>query len=187
MSEHLILVRHSAVQIDTAVPSHQWPLSADGRSRCHDLAPKLKPYAPARFVTSEEPKAIETGQILADTLAVPAMSASGLQEHDRHGTPYFESREAFETAVATFFARPDELVFGQETAVQARMRFEAAVQQELSSHPQETLAIVSHGTVMTLFICHHNPHLNPMQFWQSLTLPCAFVLRLPEMQLVTAV
>jgi len=159
MSEHLILVRHSAVQIDTAVPSHQWPLSADGRSRCHSLAPKLTPYNPTRFITSEEPKAIETGQILADALAVSAMSASGLQEHDRHGTPYFESREAFETAV----------------------------QQELSSHPQETLAIVSHGTVMTLFICHHNPHLNPMQFWQSLTLPCAFVLRLPEMQLVTAV
>ncbi|MCA9898172.1 MAG: histidine phosphatase family protein [Anaerolineales bacterium] len=183
MSEHLILVRHSAVQIDTAVSSHNWQLSEDGRFRCHTLAAQLQPYNPDRFVTSEENKARETGQILAEVLGLPCAAAAGLQEHDRRGMPYFESKAAFEAAVAVFFARPNELVFGQETAVQARTRFETAVTKLQASYPRQTLGIVSHGTVITLFICAHNPELDPLAFWQSLTLPAAFVLTLPALKL----
>ena len=187
MPSHLILVRHSAVQVDTAVPGPLWQLSADGRSRCHTLAPKIQPFTPTRFITSHEPKARETGQILAELLGVRCTSAAGLQEYDRSGVPYFASKVAFETAVSNFFARPDELVFGGETAVQARDRFETAVQQQLDTHPQDTVAIVAHGTVLTLFLCQHNPHLEPLPFWQSLAMPCAFVVSLPGMALVTAV
>ncbi len=187
MQPYLILVRHAAVHIDPSIPSLEWPLSADGRSRCHSLAPQIQPYTPTRFITSHEPKARETGQILADLLGVPCASAAGLQEHDRSGVPYFANKVDFETAVANFFARPDELVFGGETAVQARNRFATAVQQQLGTYPQDTLAIVAHGTVLTLFLCHHNPLLEPLPFWQSLALPCAFVVTLPEMALVTAV
>ena len=183
MCAYLVLVRHSAVQVDTAVSSPHWKLSEDGRSRCHTLAAKLQPYPLTQFITSHEPKAIETGQIMADVLGVPCRMAGGLQEHDRRGVPYFASKTDFETAVATFFTHPTELVFGAETAVQARERFGTAVQQQLAAHPQENLAVVAHGTVMTLFICQHNPKLDPMQFWQALTLPCAFVLSLPDYQL----
>lgn len=69
-------------------------------------------------------------------------------------------------------------------AFQAATRFTQAVAQELGTHGDANLVIVAHGTVLTLFICRHNPELAPMQFWQSLTLPCAFVLTLPEMKLV---
>ncbi|MCB8981236.1 MAG: histidine phosphatase family protein [Ardenticatenaceae bacterium] len=183
MCAHLVLVRHSAVQVDTAVPTPNWQLSKDGRIRCQTLAAKLQPYPIDLFVTSHEPKAIETGQILAEVFGVPCQTAVGLQEHDRRGVPYFANKTEFETAVATFFAHPNELVFGAETAVQARERFGTAVQQQLARHPQENLAIVAHGTVMTLFICQHNPQLDPLQFWRALTLPCAFVLSLPDYQL----
>lgn len=186
MTQCLILVRHSAVQVDTAVPGPHWQLSEDGRSRCHTLAAKLTPYPIDWFVTSHEPKAIETGQILAEVLGVPCQTAAGLQEHDRRGVPYFASKTAFETAVSTFFTHPTELVFGAETAVQARDRFATAVAQQLANHPQKNLALVAHGTVLTLFICQHNPQLHPMPFWQALTLPCAFVLALPNYQLEQA-
>ncbi|MCA9916507.1 MAG: histidine phosphatase family protein [Anaerolineales bacterium] len=187
MPTHLILVRHTAVFIDPSVSSHDWVLTEDGRSATHTLAHKLIPYQPSRLITSEEPKAIATGAALAEVLALPTHAAPGLQEHDRRGVPYFENKAEFETAVAHFFTHPHDLVFGNETAVQARMRFGTAVQQQQETYPQDTLALVTHGTVLTLFLCHHNPQLDPVQFWQSLTLPCAFVVRLPGMQLVTAV
>ncbi len=183
MQPYLILVRHSAVHPDPAIPSHEWLLSEDGRYRCHTLAAKLQPYPLDQFITSHEPKAIETGQIMADVFGVPCQVAAGLQEHDRRGVPYFASKVAFETAVATFFTHPTELVFGAETAVQARERFGTAVAQQRNNHPHNHLAIVTHGTVLTLFICQHNPQLAPLPFWQVLTLPCAFVLSLPDYQL----
>lgn len=187
MPTHLIFVRHAAVSIDPNIPSHQWPLTPDGRSATHQLAHKLTPYQPSRIITSQEPKAVATGAALADVLALPSQAAPGLQEHDRQGVPYFENKAEFETAVATLFTHPNELVFGNETAVQARMRLETAVRQQLEAFPQDTLAIVSHGTALTLFLCHHNPHLQPLPFWQSLTMPCAFVVRLPGFGLETAV
>ena len=183
MQSHLTLVRHAAVHVDPSIPSHQWPLTADGRTATHHLAHQLKPYQPSRIITSEEAKAQATGAALAEVLYLPTKTAPGLQEHDRRGVPYFESKADFATAVANFFARPDELVFGRETAVQATIRITQAINRELEANPDATLAIVSHGTVLTLFICQHNPELFPLQFWQSLTLPCAFILTLPEMQL----
>ncbi|MCC6602918.1 MAG: histidine phosphatase family protein [Anaerolineae bacterium] len=186
MQPYLILVRHSAVHPDPALPSHEWGLTEDGRSRCRTLAAKLQPYAVDQFITSHEPKAIETGQIMADVFGVPCRSAAGLQEHDRRGVPFFASKGEFETAVTTFFTHPTELVFGAETAVQARERFGTAVTQQLATHPPKNLAIVTHGTVLTLFICQHNPQLDPMPFWRALTLPCAFVLSLPGYQLQQA-
>lgn len=187
MSSSLILVRHAAVQVDPTLPSHQWPLTANGRSTTHQLAHKLKPFQPTRIITSEEAKARATGAALAEVLHLPTKTAPGLQEHDRRGVPFFENKADFETAVTTFFARPDELVFGGETAVQATGRITQAINRLLQANQDATLALVSHGTVLTLFICQHNPELSPRQFWQALTLPCAFILTLPEMKLVKSV
>ena len=183
MSSSLILVRHAAVHVDPTIPSHQWPLTAGGRSATHQLAHKLKPYQPGRIITSEEAKAQATGAALAEVLQLPTKTAPGLQEHDRRGMPFFENKADFETAVANFFTHPDELLFGGETAVQATTRIPQAINHRLPTNPDSKLAIVSHGTVLTLFICQHNPELSPIQFWQALTLPCAFILTLPEMKL----
>ncbi len=125
-----------------------------------------------------------TGRALADVLPLPTEAVPGLQEHDRRGVPYFANKADFETAVAQLFARSDELVFGNETAVQALTRFTQAVNDQLAAQPQGNLAIVSHGTILTLYICQHNPQLTPFAFWQALTLPCAFILTLPGKQLV---
>lgn len=184
MPHHLILVRHAAVQLDPTIDSHLWQLTEDGRSTTHHLAHQLKPYQPSRIITSEEAKAQATGAALADVMELPIKTAPGLQEHDRRGVPFFENKAEFETAVATFFAQPHELVFGRETAVQAVTRFSQAVAQQCEAYPQQNLLLVTHGTVLTLFVCQHNLRLQPVEFWQSLLLPCAVVLSLPEKKLV---
>lgn len=171
----LLLIRHSAVAIDPERPSREWTLSAEGRARCTDLALELTRHDPGVFVSSVEPKAGETAQLLAEALGRPWTTAEGLHEHRRDSVPYFASRATFEAAVAQFFARPDEPVLGEETAVQARHRFISAVDKVLAAHPTGNVAIVSHGTVITLFLSYYNPHLEPFSLWRSLTLPCYFV------------
>ncbi|RMG99687.1 MAG: histidine phosphatase family protein [Chloroflexi bacterium] len=183
----LVLVRHSAVAVDTNRPSFTWALSEDGRSRCRTFAPLLSPYTPARFVASTEPKAMETARLLAEFLQCSWETAANLHEHSRRTVSWFAKRTDFEAAVARFFRLPESLVFGEETAVQAQTRFTHAVHSVLASYPNDSLAIVTHGTVLTLFIGQFNPEISLFDFWQMLTLPCAFVLNRNNFRLKTAV
>jgi broad specificity phosphatase PhoE len=172
----LILVRHSAVLVDPDVAAAQWRLSADGRFCCHQLAEQLQPYRPTRFITSDEVKAVETGQIMAAQLELPCTIEADLHEQNRAGLPFFTDKDAWATAVAHFFAQPEQQVLGEETAVQARQRLEQTIIQLQHQYPQDRLALVGHGRILTAFITYHNPSLDPFSFWQSLTLPCAFIL-----------
>ncbi len=142
-SQPFILMRHSAVVQDPATPSSEWRLSEYGRSLASRLAPKLLPFTPTRVITSEEPKAAETGQLIAVTLGLPWHTAPGLHEHERPYVPYFATVEEFESAVAA----------------------------QRAAYPADTLILVTHGTVLTLLLCRHNPQLDPFTFWRSLTLP----------------
>jgi broad specificity phosphatase PhoE len=169
----LILVRHSAVTVDPSILAHQWRLSAEGRKRARLLAQQLTPYNPVAVVSSYEMKAQETASIIATTLGIPQQTADGLHEHVRH--TFIADPAEWDAAVAAFFARPDELVFGSETARQAQRRFGAAVENLLPQHPEGNLIIVTHGTVLTLFLWQYNPDLDPFSTWKSLALPCFFV------------
>lgn len=182
-TRQLILIRHSDVLQQPDVPANEWELSANGRSRCLHLIPYLRPCAPARIATSEETKARQTGQIIAGDLGVPVSAAPGLHEHDRRGVPYLDSREAFIAAVTDLFQHPEELVFGNETAVAARTRFETAVAAVMNHHSDDVIAIVSHGTVITLAINRFNAHIRPISFWRQMTLPAFYVLDWPGGQL----
>lgn len=181
----LILVRHSHPEILPTVPANQWLLSDEGRQRCRPLADRLALHRPDVIVTSLEPKAVETGQIVAHRLGKPFESADGLHEHDRSEVT-FGSKERFEAKVARFFAQPEQLVFGRETADQAHQRFAQAVTSVIRTHPHKNVAVVTHGTVMTLFVSRA-VGLEPFPFWKRLGLPAFAVLSLPGFDLVTVV
>jgi broad specificity phosphatase PhoE len=181
----LILVKHSQPEIDPSVAAPHWHLSDEGRRRAVCLAGWLRPYAPERIVSSLEPKAQETAQIVAAQLGLPFGTQEGLHEHARHSVPYL-SKEQFEAQVARFFSHPQELVMGEETSEGAARRFSAAVHTVLEQYPDETLAIVAHGTVISLFIAQACA-LDPFPLWQSLGLPSFVVLSLPDLQLVARV
>ena len=121
LSDTLILIRHSQSQPQPDHPASQWPLTEEGARRCLALAERLAAYAPAVIVTSRERKAAETGVLGAAQLGIPAIMADGLHEHLREHVGWLPN-PAFEQAVAAFFAHPNELVFGEETAAQAGAR-----------------------------------------------------------------
>ena len=146
-----MLIRHARPVVDPAVPARAWTLSDEGREAARALVERLRPLGVTRVVSSVEPKAWETGAIVAQRLGVPCSAAVGLHEHDREGAPFLTA-EQFEAAIQALYARPDDLVFGRETANQARDRFAAAIEAVLAEFPDDRVAISAHGTVISLLV-----------------------------------
>ena len=181
----LVLVKHATPVIEPYAPSSTWRLSEEGRRQSIDLAERLQDYALERVVTSEEPKAIETAEVVAEYLGLPWAVAPGLHEHDRTGAA-FGTREEFESAARDFFDNPQTLVWGNETAEQARTRFASGVHAALAQHPGSNVAVVAHGTVITLFLTNHSD-IDAYGFWSGLGLPSFCVMSLLGFRLQKAV
>jgi broad specificity phosphatase PhoE len=169
----LILIKHSLPEIRADVAPNLWHLSEEGKRRAHLLAPKIADYGLQRIFASTEPKASETAEIIASDLKLPFRTYPNLHEHVRPATANF-SQAAFEADVAALFARPDELVFGRETADQAHERFQRAVGEIVAANPGQSLGIVAHGTVISLFVSRACG-MEPFALWKSLGLPSCVV------------
>ena len=181
----LILIKHASPQVDPNVSSHEWKLSPAGREKAMALGERLRAHAPNVIFTSDEPKAIETAQIVADALGVRHEIVPDLHEHDRSNVPQMPTRE-FISSVALFFKRPTELVLGRETAEQARQRTSGAIDAILSQHAGQDLAVVTHGTVLALYLA---PLLreDPFILWRQLGLPSFVVLDASQTELIERV
>ncbi len=177
--QRLLLIKHALPELDSSRPAADWHLSERGRALSELLARKLAAYSLDVIVSSVEPKAIETAQIVAQRLNKPHEIAAGLHEHDRRNVPFL-SRVEIDARVAEFFAKPRELVLGSETADQAHARFADAIARVLEKLPQKNIAVVAHGTVITLFVARKIEM--PFEFWKRLGLPSIVVLSLPDLQ-----
>ncbi len=173
----LILVRHSISKIDPTLPPHQWGLTLDGRARCSLLANRLADHRPEVVITSREPKAAQTGELVARQLGIPSLAAEGLHEHRRQAGGSMDLA-AFQAKIETLFAQPDQLVFGLETAQQALDRFRIALQAIMTDRPERVVAVVSHGTVMALYYGAISG-CDPLVFWRKLGMPGFYTVSWP--------
>ncbi|HEX6797979.1 MAG TPA: histidine phosphatase family protein [Ktedonobacterales bacterium] len=183
---HLILVRHSLPTVVPGADAADWRLSDEGRARAVTLAEQLADYGPSQIASSDESKARETAEIIAERLGgVLVVSEPGLREHDRRGAPYFGDERAFQATMARFFTAPEELIYGRETAAQARARFAAAVSRIIAqSLVDRDIMVVTHGTVMALYLASiSDTGSDAYAIWREQTLPCYAALALPEMRL----
>jgi broad specificity phosphatase PhoE len=176
--KNLILVRHSISKPDPDLSPHQWELTDEGRVRCAPLAKQLQVYEPEIIITSIEPKAIQTGEIVARELGLSSQSAENLHEHEREQSLIVGQEEWLEQ-MANFFTSPDTLIFGRETANQALERFSTAVESILSAYLHNNIVIVSHGTVMSLLYSQITGR-DAFKFWRKLGLPAFYAASWPD-------
>jgi broad specificity phosphatase PhoE len=167
--DHWLLVKHSLPAIDPGRTAREWRLSAEGLRRCAPLAAALAEYAPRAVVTSVEPKARETGRAVAAALGLPVDAFAGLHENDRMGLPYLPAHE-LEEMIARFFAQPDQVVMGRESADEAHARFVAALERVGRAYPRGTVVVVAHGTVISLLVARA-AGLAAFDLWRRLGLP----------------
>lgn len=181
MSDQITFIRHSQSRPIPGQPPSQWALTETGRQRCAALAEHMRSYTPELIVCSTERKTIETGALVARHLSLPHCTAPDLHEHLREQVGWLSDAE-FARSVAALFAQPDELVFGEETANAACARFTQGISAVLAAHPHQRLAIVTHGTVLALFLAQQNGF-DPQPFWRGLGMPALVVTTLPNFQI----
>jgi broad specificity phosphatase PhoE len=177
----LILIKHAAPEVIPEVSSEQWHLSARGRESCTALAERLGVHAPSVIVSSDELKARQTAERLAKQLGLRYETAAGLHEHDRRGVPHLRSGE-FISYIELMLRKQNECVLGNESADEALRRFGEAVEQVLVKYPDDTVAVVSHGTVIALFVAEHDPGHTAFGLWRKLGLPSFVVMSTPGMR-----
>jgi broad specificity phosphatase PhoE len=141
------------------------------------VAKRLSGYSPSKVASSVEPKARETGAIIAEELGAPFATALGLHEHDRR-TVGFLGTDEFAARMRDLFARPDTIAFGNEPAAAALTRFAAAVDRVVEGQTGDVV-IVSHGTVIALFVAER-AQVDAAELWRSLGLPSYVALDLPD-------
>ena len=181
-AKYLILVKHSLPEILEDVPTREWHLSDEGRERARELAGKLIRYQPEIIISSVEPKARETAVILAKNLGLEFREVENLHEHDRSGEPY-HSKDKFQNLVQEFFNKPNELIFGNETANDAFARFRQAVDIVLNSYHDKTIVLVAHGTVISLYVSWLTG-CDGFSLWKELGLPAFVVLDIQSKTLI---
>jgi broad specificity phosphatase PhoE len=146
-------ITHPEVSIDPAVPVPDWRLSPVGIRRMQLAV--LRPWLAAvrSVLCSAERKAMEAADILAHHLGVTPVIVQSLGENDRLATGYLP-RSEFEAMADEFFARPQVSIRGWERAIDAQRRIVQAVEQVIATSDGRDIAIISHGAVGTLFLCH---------------------------------
>jgi broad specificity phosphatase PhoE len=146
-------ITHPDVSIDPAVPVPDWPLSPRGQQRMRRALALPWVSEIAAVWCSTERKARDGADILACHLGLLVLELAALGENDRSATGYLP-KAAFEATADAFFAHPASSVRRWETAAAAQRRIVGAFERILSSPSDGDIAIVSHGGVGTLLMCH---------------------------------
>ena len=149
----MVFVTHPEVVIDPAVPVPDWSLSERGLARMHTFCEHDFVQRLTKIYSSAEKKARDCGEVVAERLGMVNRIDDRLGENDRSATGYLP-REEFIGVARQFFAHPDQSIRGWERAIDAQRRIVGAVR-DIADHCRgETVAIMSHGGVATLLMCH---------------------------------
>ncbi|MEP0763294.1 MAG: histidine phosphatase family protein [Chloroflexota bacterium] len=145
----LYLIRHPRTQPDPSLRASQWELSEQGRTQVRALAALPLWAAVGAVITSAQRKAAAVGEAVRAAHGVPWHVVEALDEARRDS---WLDPEQFSRAQRAFFAHPEmPPVPGWETARAAGARFAAAMDGGLAQYPGQSLAVVAHATVLTLY------------------------------------
>ena len=184
-NDQLILIRHSLPEIVENIPAHKLELSDEGRTRAGRLAEALEQYQLKIIGSSVEPKARETAEILCQTLGVDIVVIDRLHEHERSSIS-FRSKDDFQIPLRELFEKPDEIIFGDEAATQALERFKGSVEMLMDLYTGKQMAIVSHGTVISLFTSWLSG-VDGYLLWKDLGMPAIVVLDMINKKLLKTI
>ena len=161
----LHLVRHGRPMMVPGVPAAEWDLDPAAYDDVWALRSSGRIPARAAWLSSPEPKAIQTAGLLTDgeVGVVP-----DLREHERSGEWVDDSPAAVRRA----FAEPDvPAVDGWEPLATCRDRVTRAVRLVLAQHPGDDVVLSGHGTAWTLVVADLTGQAPDLDRWAALAMP----------------
>ncbi|NQW17962.1 MAG: histidine phosphatase family protein [Chloroflexi bacterium] len=147
----LILIRHAESQLDPSTPAEAWGLTSTGVKQARAVGAELKDAGIVAIFCSLEPKARQTADLIADMVGLRSRNLKDLAEHRRDSWGFLGDEE-FNQAIHEVFDVPDTSVIGAETGKRALSRFTNAIAAADEKSSPGPIALVSHGTVMSLFL-----------------------------------
>lgn len=144
---HLITHAHTAV--DPSRNAEYWHLSPAGEDQAAALAQQPWWDHVDLVVLSSEPKTRLTVAPVMAARNLPQVVDPRFDELKRDGWA-----DDYAALVRQAFAEPDVAVAGWEAAASAQARFVAGMDALTAAHPDATLALVSHGLVLSLYRAH---------------------------------
>ncbi len=145
-------ISHADVVQDPEVPVPQWGLSRTGRKRVEAMLAQPWIGSIGRVICSNETKSLDAAGILADRLGIEAEVRPATGETDRSATGWVPHDE-HERLADEYFAHPHESARGWERSIDSQSRIVAATA-DLFTPEGPDVAIVGHGGVGTLLLCH---------------------------------
>jgi len=161
------LIRHPHTQQVRTVPTSQWALSEEGHEQMRRLVAAPFWRCVSTVYTSRQPKTTLVGDAVRAAHGIPSVAVDDLGEARREE---WVVPDSFQAAQAAFFSRVHTAPLpGWEPALHAQRRFTAAIEQVLARHhPSESVAIVSHASVLTLYVAHALHEAPSYDAWRTL-------------------
>jgi len=158
--------------IDPARPASAWRLDGEAASDVIRLAGAIGTLGVDGIVSSAQPKAIGTAQLIGEALEVSVEEDAALGEQGGETVRWMASPEAFTDAVRRHFEDRSVAVLGDESSAAAAERFSGAVERARVRYRFPVL--VTHGRVMCAYL-GVTFGIDPMRLWESLRMPDAFM------------
>ncbi|HUO11384.1 MAG TPA: histidine phosphatase family protein [Caulobacteraceae bacterium] len=168
----LILVRHAQSAPRPDLAEAAFPLSEKGRQQARDLAPILAELGVDALASSPYQRAIDTLRPYADGAGLTIAIDHDLRE--RRLGPWLDDPEAVHEAMRRMHADADFALDGGESSRACQARFEAALARILAVHAGRTIAIGSHGGIISHFLASRADDL-PSEFWRRIQNPHLFI------------
>lgn len=154
------------------VSSKLWRLSESAKEDCVLLAHALPEVLAPSIYTSDQPKVVETANVIALRRGLAVVTDRRFAEVDQGGRWIDED---YREVAAGYLGGVDHS--GWEPRQQVVKRFARGVEDALAAGPDSDLVVVNHGLAMSLWLASVTK-LDLIPFWRALTFPDAWRLDL---------
>ncbi len=177
MKNKYTLLRHAVTVKDPNKPVIEWDLTPDALIKINEYISEGKFDGITKIISSTESKAISTAKPILEYLNTnifvnedQKITIETLEEFvEVKREKRFLTDEEFLDQKKRELTNLDQVENGVESANQALKRFESGVQKLEEQHLGENILIITHGTIMTLYLAKINHDLESVfARWEKL-------------------
>jgi broad specificity phosphatase PhoE len=154
MKNKYTFLRHAETIKDPNKPAPEWDLTPDALEKINQYISEGKFDKITKIYSSTEPKAVATGKPISTFLDLPILEMEEFVELKREKK--FLTDEEFLDQKKRELTNLDHVENGVESGNTGIERFESGIQKLEDMYTGENILIITHGTIMTLYLAKIN-------------------------------